>query len=119
MACECAGLRGLDLAVCLAPPEGEYEAVIPISDNISIIVNRKGIFIKRIVTDDMLPFVRTVLRKITREETLQAYGVSLDRILCAATRSLIDASRHGSTYAARRVEECNELVQNIASSCSN
>ena len=118
MACECAGLRGLDLAVCLAPPEGEYEAAISISDNISIIINKKGIFIKRIITDDMLPFVRTVLRRVTREETLRAYGVSLDRVLCAAAKSLVEASRHGSTYAARKFGECRDLVLEVTSNCS-
>jgi len=116
--CPCEGKNGLDLVLCLAPPEGEYETEIRVSDNMAIVANRRGLFVRRTVTDDFLPFIRTVMRRITRGDTLRAYGVSLERILCENIRGLRDASRHGSRIASRILEECEDIIREIDAACS-
>ncbi len=113
--CRCEGLDGLDLLLCSAPPEGEYETEYELSKNIKIIINKSGIFIKQVGIDDFLPFTRTVYKKVTRKETLAAYGLNskdkLSRLVCLNIENLLSASEKGSLYARRLVSECESLFK--------
>jgi hypothetical protein len=117
LTCPCEGLRGLELLQCFAPPQGEYETSIKISDNMIIVINDKGIFIRRIVTDDFLPFITTIDRRITRIETLQAYRLDIKELLCYNLENLIEASKHGSSKAKQLLDNCWKLAEKIKSEC--
>ncbi len=116
MKCRCSGLQGLDLLVCLAPPKGEYETQVKLSENLSIVVNREGVYIRRVATDDFLPFINTIDREVRRLETLKAYNVSIERLLCENIRNLHQAAEHGSEYARRLIEECGDMIKKILDS---
>ena len=116
--CPCSRLNGLDLALCLAPPRGEYETSFKIKNNLLIIINRDGIFIRQSAIDDFLPFVTTVERRV-RPEVLERYGISVERILCENVSNLVEAARKGSRVARELVVSCNELIEKIINNCSS
>ena len=116
--CTCEGLEGLELAICIAPPEGEYEVSIPLSRDKNIVLNRKGLFLKQVVVDDSLPFAITLSRPL-HEDSLARMGVSIERLLCESARSLVDAASHGSVVAAEKLSACRDIVEKILSNCEN
>ncbi len=114
--CRCSGLQGLDLALCLAPPRGEYETVFDLSRNTKLVVSKDGIFIRRIVADDFLPFINTIDKRAT-PQTLKAYGVRVEDILCENVKQLVKASQMGSVYAKKLLEDCSDVVRKILEDC--
>ena len=116
--CPCSRLKGIDLALCLAPPRGEYETSFRLQNNLLVVINRDGIFIRQNVIDDFLPFVTTVERRV-RPEVLERYGISVERVLCENVSNLVEAARKGSRVARKLVESCNELIKKIISNCNS
>ncbi len=118
--CPCTGKEELlDMITCLAPPEGEYETTIDLSNNLKLVINRKGIFLRRIVSDEFLPFVQTIDKKVERRETLKAYGINeerLIRILCENLANLQRAANKGSKYAEKLLTECEKIINEIRKS---
>jgi len=118
MTCPCRGKEGLDLAVCLAPPPGDHEVSIEVGSNYSIVVNSDGVFTRRILIDDTLPFAKSIMKPVT-PETLKHLPLHVDEagITCMSIRALIEAAEAGSLYARRRLEECKDIVENIRRGC--
>ena len=114
--CPCSGREGLDLALCLAPPRGEYETTFSLKNNLIIVVNRDGIFIRQSAIDDFLPFVTTIERRI-EPGILERYGISIEQLLCTNVSNLVEAAGRGSRVARRLVESCNELIKKIIDKC--
>ena len=119
MACKCVGKGGIELAVCLGPPPGDYEVTIPIGENYTLVVNDEGVFTRRILTDETLPFTKTLMKPVN-EETLKHLPIraSIDEILCLVVEALEEAARHGSRRAKRKLEECNILINDLKKRCS-
>ena len=117
--CRCRNKTGFDLLRCLAPPEGEYETYVKLSDSLAVVVNRSGVFIRRIVTDDTLPFVRTIDKRVSSPETLKAYGLSIDQLLCINLKNLEIAATHGSRTARIIINECFDFIDKIIIKCKN
>jgi len=116
--CPCEGLKGLDLAVCLGPPQGDYEVTIEIG-NYSIIINNKGIFRRRIVVDDTLPFAKSITTPITSKAiTNVPIPFSEDELVCMSIRALEEAAESGSIYARRRLDSCRVIVEEWKKKCS-
>ncbi len=117
MSCPCDGKKGLELAVCLAPPPGDYEAVIDLGQGKHLVINTTGLYVRNVVSDDYLPFIRTTSIKVS-EATLRRLGLSDDVVLCAAIKSLQEAAEHGSEAAALVVHSCEGLLKQLLDKCN-
>ncbi|MEB3765348.1 MAG: hypothetical protein GSR77_04210 [Desulfurococcales archaeon] len=104
-----------DLLICLAPPAGEYETAIQLGENLRLVINNTGLYIRRISTDEFLPYINTYDKKIDKE-TLKAYNITQEKIntlICKNIQNLEDAALHGSTKAKDLLETCNQLIEEI------
>ena len=104
-----------DLLICLAHPAGEYETVIQLGENLRLVINNTGLYIRRISTDEFLPYISTYDKKINKE-TLKAYNITQEKIktlICKNIQNLEDAALHGSIKANNLLEACNQLVEEI------
>ncbi len=118
MTCGCEGKRGVELAVCLAPPRGDHEVYIPITRNQGLVVNDEGVFTRTIIVDDTLPFARHLERRVDPGilERL-AVRITPDTLACMAARALVEAASAGSLRAKRKLEECRGLVERLLEDC--
>ncbi len=116
MACECEGLQGLRLAICLAPPPGDYEFTLSVANKLSLVVNSRGAFLRASAVDDFLPFVRTQEVKVD-EQALRALRVDVDRLVCGVVSALREAAEHWSQAAAEKLGRCKDLVERVEASC--
>lgn len=118
MTCPCIGKRGIDLAMCLAPPPGEHEVEVELSKNNSLVINSEGIFTRQIVLDDTLPFTRTLMKRVDPGFIHRVVlRVTEEDLVCMAAKSLIEASNRGSRVAREKYEMCRGLVEEILSGC--
>ena len=116
MTCECEGLQGLRLAVCLAPPPGDYEYTLSLSPRLTLVVNSRGAFLRSSVVDDFLPFVRTQEVKVD-EQALRSLRVDVDSLVCGVASALREAAEHWSQAAAEKLSRCKGLVERVEASC--
>ncbi len=116
MSCECEGLSGLELAVCLAPPPGDYELSVELGLGRSLVVNSEGAFLRASSRDDFLPFMRTQEVRVD-EQAVRALRVDVNRLLCGVASALRGAADHGSVTAAEKLRRCSGLVGRIEASC--
>ena len=117
-ACECEGLEGLELAKCLAPPRGDYELDIPITNNLSLIITSSGLILKQVVIDDDLPFARTVERRVP-DEYLEHVNLKVkkEELPCLAAKALLQASSHGSEVSREKVKRCRRIIEEVSRNC--
>ncbi|MGC9210145.1 MAG: hypothetical protein ACP5FT_02630 [Acidilobus sp.] len=116
MSCECRGLDGLGLAICLAPPPGDYEVTADVGLGRTLVVNSEGAFLRASSRDDFLPFIRTQEVRVS-EETIAALRVDVRGLVCEVIRALRDAAYHGSVVALEKLKRCQELVNEIEEGC--
>ncbi|MCE4600656.1 MAG: hypothetical protein F7C38_03735 [Desulfurococcales archaeon] len=118
MPCPCDNKDGIELAICIAPPPGDYDVEIEISPKYSIVVNSEGIHVKQTVLEDTLPFTRTVTRKVG-PEFLERVIIKIpkDKLPCIAARALVDAAENGSEVAREKLNRCRKLVDELARQC--
>ncbi|MGC9072509.1 MAG: hypothetical protein ACP5HK_07480, partial [Acidilobus sp.] len=116
VSCECQGLEGLELLVCLAAPPGDYEVVLELGVGRSLVVNSNGVFIRASSRDDFLPFVRTQQTRVSKE-VLAAFKVDLNELFCEIVRALRDAATHGSLAASRKLTRCHDLIERLEINC--
>ena len=116
--CECEGLEGLELAKCLAPPRGDYELDIPITNNLSLIISSSGLILKQVIIDDNLPFARTVERRVP-DEYLNHVNLKVKKedLPCLAVKALVQASRHGSVVSRKKLERCKRIIEGVSRKC--
>ncbi len=115
--CKCDGISDpLELALCLAPPRGEYEVEFKVGSNTSIIVNSEGFFLRTLVTDETLPFMKTYERPIDPGSAVKKIGESA-KVLCETVKMLKKAALHGSMTAARKVKSCSSLIDQLEATC--
>ncbi len=114
--CECEGRKGLELAVCLAPPPGDFEASIRLGENREIVINEEGALLRLIAHDDFLPFVRTSEIPLG-EQQLRQLRVDLNEITCQSVKGLVEAALHGSVKAKAKLDRCSTLVNHIMPQC--
>ena len=117
MGCPCEGLTSIDLVKCLAPPPGEYEVEVKISESSRLVVNEEGFFIKRLQVDESLPFVKTPTTPVPPSRL--ASLASIDDLLCRVVRALSEAASHGSLRAKSKLRECGGLVASLLSRCGD
>lgn len=115
--CVCEGIADpIQLALCLAPPRGEYEVEIKMRSNTSIIVNEEGLFLRTLVTDETLPFVKTYERPISLDAVAEKIGDPAS-LLCETVRMLRKAADSGSASAARKIKSCQDTIRGIEAKC--
>ncbi|MFP3264353.1 hypothetical protein [Acidilobus sp. 7A] len=115
--CRCEGLSGLDLVRCLAPPPGDYEVSLEAGRGRELIINSEGVYLRSVVSDDYLPFIRTADLRVSGE-ALRTLGFDLESLLCEAVKGLLNASQHGSQAASEKAAECTDLVNSVLESCA-
>jgi hypothetical protein len=115
--CPCEGLEGWDLAVCLAPPRGEYELEYPIGSGAKVVVSREGVFLRQLRPPEDLPFMETIERRVDPESVLAPRRITAERVVCDAIRALRAAAESGSRLAAGLLEACRGLVEEVESGC--
>ncbi|MEB3759790.1 MAG: hypothetical protein GSR72_07585 [Desulfurococcales archaeon] len=104
-----------NLLTCLAPPAGEYETTIQLGENLRLVINNTGLYIRRISADEFLPYINTYDKKIYKE-TLKAYNITQEKIktlICNNIQNLQNAALHGSTKAKDLLDACNQLIKEI------
>ncbi len=118
MNCECREKTGLDLAKCLAPPRGDYELDLELSDNLKLVITSNELIIKQIIIEDDLPFTRTIEKKVS-EEFLNHVNLSVEKekLPCLAAKALVEAAEHGSEEAELKMKRCREIVEELLYSC--
>jgi hypothetical protein len=116
MSCPCEGSTGVSLAICLAPPPGDYEVVMPLGRGRELVLNSTGIYIRSLSMDDFLPFMRTQSMRIS-EETITRLGINIDRLLCESVRGLLEAAKHGSLKASEILKRCQNLLNSLLATC--
>ncbi len=115
--CMCEGIADpIELALCLAPPRGEYEVEIKMRSNTSIVINEDGIFLRTLVTDETLPFVKTYERPMGLDAVADKVGDPAG-LLCKTVRMLKKAADGGSTSAARKIKSCEDIIRDIEAKC--
>ena len=115
--CMCEGISDpIKLALCLAPPRGEYEVEIKMRSNTSIIINEDGAFLRTLVTDETLPFVKTYERPMSLDAVSEKVGDPAV-LLCKAVRMLMKAADSGSASAARKIKSCKDIIKGIEAKC--
>ncbi len=119
--CECGKEESpASLALCLAPPPGDYETTIPMTRNQSLVINSNGMFIRTVAVDDTLPFAKTIVRPAPPEVLDNiALRVTWDDILCQTVRDLLGAAESGSLTAREKVERCHDLIEEILRKCKS
>jgi hypothetical protein len=119
--CPCSSLEDpLELALCLAPPPGDHELVVEGLAGSAVVVNSEGVWIRRPVQDEWLPFLQSVERRASREALLSAMrarGLRAEDLTCMAARGLVEAARGGSLEAAGRLSACRRLVEELLRGC--
>jgi hypothetical protein len=121
LSCPCNGVEDLvELALCLAPPCGEYEVSLEGHVGAQIVLCEDGVFIRSVARDEWLPFLETRDRPASRQALLSALRLNnLDGqgLLCLVVRSLRLAANSGSLKAAKKLRDCWELVQRLEEAC--
>ena len=117
--CRCRGLEGIDLALCLAPPPGEYEVDLKVGRDKSIIVNSEGVYLRQLVTDETLPFINTLQRPLPPRRAMEIAGLTLENLYCIVVRQLKAASQAGSITARRKLGECFDVIKKIEEECTD
>ncbi|MET1128719.1 MAG: hypothetical protein ABWW70_05325 [Thermoproteota archaeon] len=86
-----------------------------------LVVNSDGIFVRRFVLDETLPYITTreVSVRSRVSSYLEAAGISLAKLLCMVVSSLREAAAEGSTYAEAKLRRCRELVYEITRFCAD
>ncbi len=111
----------LELALCLAPPPGDHEVVLPAAaPGVSLVLSSEGYRLRSTVADEWLPFLTSVERPASRaavEQALRAGGRSPQDLLCMAVEALVGAARSGSRAAAEKLAACREPVGKILQAC--
>jgi len=119
--CPCTGLDPLEQALCLAPPPGDHEVVLPAAaPGVSLVLNEEGFKLRSTVADEWLPFLAAVERPVSRAAVLQALhanGLSPEALLCMTARALLEAARSGSRTAAEKLARCRGLVEKTLRGC--
>ena len=115
--CPCEGMEGWDLAVCLAPPRGEYELEYPAGPGTRIVINRDGIFLRQTRPPEALPFMETVERRVGLE-ALERRGIEAARVVCDSISALRRAAASGSRYARSLLKACSSIVSLLSRECS-
>jgi len=116
--CPCEGLEGLDLAICLGPPRGDHEVTIEIG-NYTLVINNEGLFRRRVVVDETLPFAKSITTPISPQSlSTTPIPYSMEELVCMSVKALEEAAESGSIYARRRLESCKELVEEWKKKCS-
>ena len=119
--CPCSkGFSVHDLVTCLAPPPGDYEVVLEGFAGASVVINDEGVWVRSVARDEWLPFMESRDRPasgVALEQALRLNNLSWEELLCMVARGLVEAARHGSLRARRRLEACRELVAEILSRC--
>ena len=119
--CPCrAGDDWLSLAQCLAPPPGDHEVVVEGLAGAVVVLNSEGLWIRRPVQDEWLPFLQSVERRAGREAleaAMRSRGLEPRDLVCMAARSLVEAASSGSTVALERLRSCRSLVEEILQAC--
>jgi hypothetical protein len=113
--CPCDKKSDIELAICLAPPAGEYEVSHNIGSNKKLILNSDGIFIRSYSINDYLPFFQTTQLKI-KDNDIKLFKISLNQLICKALEGLKEASEHGSTYAKEKIEKCKDIIDELTKS---
>lgn len=114
--CECEGLEGILLLMCLAPPEGEYEVHIEMGTAL-LVLNRRGAFLRTRGHEEGLPMITTYDRSVNLEGLIDAGRVDFESLLCNSVRYLREAAVHGSVYAVEKLARCRGLVERILAGC--
>ncbi|BEP16724.1 hypothetical protein PYJP_00760 [Pyrofollis japonicus] len=121
MTCSCKpSSSALELALCLAPPCGEYEVSLEGHAGTQIILCEDGVFIRSVARDEWLPFLETRDRPASRQALLSALKLNnLDEqgLLCLVLRSLRLAANSGSLKAAKKLRDCRELIRRLEEAC--
>ncbi len=119
--CPCSkGSSVHDLVTCLAPPPGDYEVVLEGFAGASVVINDEGIWVRSVTRDEWLPFMESRDRPASSaalEQALRLNNLSWEGLLCMVAQGLVEAARHGSLRARRRLEACRELVAEVLSRC--
>lgn len=118
--CGCLGLRGLELARCLAPPPGDHEVVLEGLAGSQVVVNEEGFWLRAAVRDEWLPFLSAVERRAgpeAVESALRRMGVGVEELVCMAAGALLEAAAGGSARAAEKLAACRGLVEEVLSKC--
>ena len=114
--CECEGLEGTLLLMCLAPPEGEYEVHIEVGTAL-LVLNRRGAFLRMRGHEKGLPMITTYDKSVDLDGLIDAGRVDFEYLLCSSVRSLQEAAVHGSVYAEEKLARCRSLVEGILAGC--
>ena len=121
MACPCdPGTPVLELALCLAPPPGDYELVLEGFAGASVAVNDEGVWIRSIARDEWLPYIEARDRPastVALRQALRHNGLDEEQLLCMSVRALLEAARHGSRRAAEKTRSCKRLIAEILRRC--
>ena len=119
--CPCnAGGDPVGLALCLAPPPGEYEVVLEGLAGSVVVVNSEGVWVRRMVLDEWLPFLQSVERRAGREAleaAMRSRGIGAEELACIAARGLVEAARSGSIVALEKLRRCRGLVEEVLRHC--
>ena len=86
----------------------------------SVVINDEGVWVRSIARDEWLPFMESRDRpasSIALEQALRLNNLGWEEFLCMVAWRLVEAARHGSMRARRRLEACRELVAEILSRC--
>jgi len=114
--CPCEGRSGWGLALCLAPPRGEYELEYPAGSGAVIAISRDGVFLRQIRAPETLPFMETVERPISEAE-LERRGITWLRVACDSIKALRGAAGSGSRLARGLLEACSGVVGEVERLC--
>ena len=117
--CKCRDLEGIELALCLAPPPGEYEVDIKVGRDKSVIINSEGVYLRQLITDETLPFINTIQRPLPAERALEIAGISIEDLTCKIVKQLNAASKSGSITSKKKIEECKNIISIIENKCNS
>ncbi|MCE4628089.1 MAG: hypothetical protein F7C34_02940 [Desulfurococcales archaeon] len=114
--CPCEGMEKWDLALCLAPPRGEYELEYSVGPGTRLVVNRDGVFLRQTRPPEALPFMETIERRVGWD-ALEAKGIDAARVVCDSIRALERAAASGSRYARSLLEACSSIISLLSREC--
>ena len=113
--CVCNQFEGWDKVLCLAPPPGEYEVHIKISNTTTLVINENGFFARMLSIEETLPFMVTHDR-VVDSKYVEKY-LSVEEALCLVSRALLEAAKHGSYRAKKKLLACKDFINNVKSAC--